>query len=99
MAKRRKKVSRRQKTAALRPAGFRSSRARPRARRNAGGVVIGDSALDLRYEGGKGKRTGKMRGPWKHVFKNDDVEVRGKKDGSVELRSKSGERLWDFFEV
>jgi hypothetical protein len=40
-----------------------------------------------------------MRGPWKHVFESDDVEVKGKKDGSVELRSKSGKRLWDYFEV
>jgi len=40
-----------------------------------------------------------MRGPWKHPFESDDVQVIGKKGGSIELRSKSGKKLWDFFEV
>lgn len=63
------------------------------------GVVIGDSALALSYEGGQGKRSGKMRGPWEHEFESDDVEIIGRKDGSLILRSRSGERLWDHFEV
>lgn len=62
-------------------------------------MVIGDSAISLSYEGGQGKRKGKMRGPWKHPFESSDVQVVGKQDGSVELRSKSKKRLWDFFEV
>lgn len=77
----------------------KASKPRRRARANPRGSVIGDSALELRYQGGQGKRRGKMRGPWKHVFENKDVEIRGKNDGSIELRSKSGDRLWDFFEV
>lgn len=64
-----------------------------------GNPVIGDSVLDLSYTGGDGKRKGKMRGPWKHEFESGDVEARGRKDGSVVLRSKSGKRLWDLFEV
>jgi hypothetical protein len=40
-----------------------------------------------------------MRGPWKHEFERDDVQVIGRKDGSIELKSKSGARLWDVFEV
>jgi len=77
----------------------RPKAARPRARRNPSGVVIGDSALELRYEGGEGKRKKGMRGPWKHEFESDDVQVIGKRDGAIELRSKSGARLWDNFEV
>lgn len=73
---------------------MKRSRGRPR-----NDVVIGDSALELRYEGGEGKRRGSMRGPWKHGFESDGVEVVGKRDGSVVLRSKSGERLWGYFEV
>lgn len=72
----------------------RGARSNPR-----GGVVIGDAATSLTYEGGKGKRKGKMRGPWKHMFESDDVEIIGDKSGDVRLRSKSGARLWDFFEV
>lgn len=70
-----------------------------RARRSLTNPVIGDSALALTYHGGQGKRKGKMRGPWRHQFEADDVQVRGRKDGSLVLRSKSGKRLWDFFEV
>jgi hypothetical protein len=73
----------------------RAQAARP-ARSN---PVIGDSALELSYTGGEGKRKGKLRGPWKHDFESNDVEVRGRKDGSIVLRSKTGKRLWDFFEV
>lgn len=76
----------------------KSSRAR-RARSNSKGVIIGDAASSLTYSGGQGKREGKMRGPWKHVFESDDVQVIGRKDGSVLLRSKSGEPLWGHFEV
>lgn len=98
MAKRprRRKASPRRR----RKGGARRRKAtRPRPRRNPKGVVIGDSAIDLRYEGGQGKRKGEMRGPWRHKFESDDVQVIGNRDGSVELRSKSGERLWDYFEV
>jgi len=95
MPKRRTRLSRKGKIGGTR----RPKAARSRPRRNPGGVVIGDSAIDLRYEGGQGKRKGKMRGPWKHVFETEDVQVIGKRDGTIELRSKSGARLWDNFEV
>jgi hypothetical protein len=77
----------------------KKKRVRSRRARANPGVVIGDTAIDLRYVGGQGKRKGQMRGPWKHQFESEDVQVIGKKDGSVLLRSKSGERLWDHFEV
>jgi hypothetical protein len=73
--------------------------ARPNRRSSLANPVIGDSALELSYTGGEGKRKGKLRGPWKHDFESNDVEVRGRKDGSIVLRSKTGKRLWDFFEV
>lgn len=93
--KRRKKAAARKRIGGARGARRAS---RPRARSNPG-TVIGDSTLELTYSGGQGKRKGKMRGPWKHVFESDDVQVIGKKDGSVLLRSKSGEKLWGHFEV
>lgn len=95
MAKRRKTTRKKKKVGARSRVRKRTS---SRARSNPG-VVIGDSAIELRYEGGQGKRHHGMRGPWKHEFETDDVEVIGKKDGSVLLRSKSGKRLWDHFEV
>lgn len=72
---------------------------KPRARAFRSNPVIGDSAVALSYEGGQGKRTKKLRGPWEHAFESNDVEIRGRKDGSVVLRSKSGKKLWDWFEV
>lgn len=99
MAKKRRRKGLFAKKMAKNGVARRRKSARPRTRRNPGGVVIGDSALELRYEGGQGKRSKDMRGPWKHEFESDDVQVIGKSDGSVELRSKSGARLWDNFEV
>lgn len=93
--RRRKKLVAKRRTAKTGGARRRKA-ARPRPRSN---PVIGDSALELSYAGGEGKRKGKLRGPWKHDFESNDVEVRGQKDGSIVLRSKIGKRLWDFFEV
>lgn len=95
----RKKLSRKEK--GKKGGARRRKAARPRrVRSNPRGVVIGDSAISLSYEGGQGKRKGSMRGPWKHPFESDDVQIVGKKGGRVvELRSKSGKKLWDFFEV
>lgn len=90
---------RKRKTRAKKTKSSKSSTRRRSARANPAGVVIGDSALALQYEGGEGKRKGKMRGPWKHEFESDDIQVIGRKDGSVLLKSKSGEKLWGHFEV
>lgn len=70
-----------------------------RPRRNPQDVIIGDQALELRYLGGEGKRRGDMKGPWGHKFEEEDIQVIGKRDGSVLLKSKSGRPLWDVFEV
>jgi hypothetical protein len=98
-----KHASRRANPAKANPAKRRTRRhvraARPNRRSSLANPVIGDSALELSYAGGEGKRKGKLRGPWKHDFESNDVEVRGRKDGSIVLRSKTGKRLWDFFEV
>jgi len=100
MAKRRRKGLLAKKKAKNSGGARRRKAARPRPRRNSSGDhVIGDSALELSYEGGEGKRKGDMRGPWKHEFESGDVQVIGKLDGAIELRSKSGARLWDVFEV
>lgn len=61
--------------------------------------IVGDMAMELTYLGGEGKRKGKMKGPWVHEFESGDVTIEGLPDGSIKLISKSGKRLWDFFEV
>lgn len=65
-----------------------STRSNPRR-----GVVIGDRAISLSYNGGKGK---KKNSRWVHRFETP-VEVLGMKDGSIKLRSKDGIKLWDWF--
>lgn len=70
-----------------------------RARRNPRRRVIGDAAVALSYEGGEGKRKGKLRGPWEHEFERGDVQIIGMEDGTILLESKSGVPLWGEFEV
>ena len=57
--------------------------------------VIGRRLLGIRYEGGEGKTAGSQ---WQHDFESP-VEVIGGPGGSVILRSRTGERLWDYFDV
>lgn len=97
MAKKRKKKTRARSSVA--PRGRRKKATKKRARRNPRAVVIGDSAIDLSYSGGKHKRHGNMKGPWVHEFESDDVEILGMADGTLKLQSKSGKKLWDVFEV
>lgn len=66
----------------------------PKPRRNPGNVVIGDAAVALTYRGGKGKRREKR--PFKHDF-DSNVQVIGRKDGTVLLKSTEGLPLWDWF--
>lgn len=61
------------------------------------GVVIGEHAESITYQGGRGK--GK-RSRWRHPFERDShAQVIGMPDGSIKIKSKAGKRLWDFFEV
>ena len=90
--KKKRKTARRKK-ATKRKATKTKRRPNPNER------IIGDAAMELTYSGGEGKRKGDMSGPWVHEFESGDVEIIGGQDGSIRLRSRSGKRLWDLFEV
>ena len=94
-----KRKTARRATTTRRKATTRRNPSKKRRRSPRRNPIIGDTALELTYEGGDGKRKGKMKGPWTHPFETDDVEIHGLKDGSIVLKSRSGKRLWDFFEV
>lgn len=78
------------------PPGVNRKGKSPRRKRRGRNPVIGERVLGaLTYEGGQGK---KKNSKWMHRFKTP-LRILGNRDGSVTLRSKGGESIWDYFDV
>lgn len=54
------------------------------------GRAIGVGVREVVYE----KHATRGRGPWRHVFKRGDVEVRGLPSGAAVIRTKGGAPVW-----